>query len=74
MDEVLILDARQRFHQALIDTGMWVVDPIGVPSNADVGDREKAKAGKYNVSTLIAQNMAALVGVPQTAGQKKRGT
>ena len=42
MNDVLILDARKRFHQNLINTGMWVVDSNGVPSNADVGDTKKA--------------------------------
>lgn len=53
---------------------MWVVDSIGVPSNADIGKIANAKNGKYNVSTLIAQKMATLVGVPQTTGSKKMGT
>ena len=74
MDDILILDARNRFHQSLIESGMWVVDSIGVPSNADVGDRSKAKQGKYNVSTLIAQRMASIVGVPQVMEPKKKGT
>ena len=74
MDDVLILEARKQFHQKLIDTGMWVVDSIGVPSNADVGDTKKAKVGKYNVSTLIAQRMASIVGVPQVEAGKKKGT
>lgn len=74
MDEVLILEARKRFHQKLIESGMWGVDAVGVPSNADVGDRKKAAAGKYNTSTLIAQKMAEKVGVPQVSGEKKRGT
>lgn len=74
MDDILILEARKKFHQCLIESGMWVVDSMGVPTNADVGDRAKAKVGKYNVSTLIAQKMAALVGVPQTTGSKKMGT
>lgn len=74
MDDVLILEARKKFHQSLIETGMWVVDSIGVPSNADVGDSKKAKQGKYNVSTLIAQRMASFVGVPQVADSKKKGT
>ena len=74
MNDVLILDARKRFHQNLINTGMWVVDSNGVPSNADVGDTKKAKLGKYNVSTLIAQEMAAIVGLPQVAAGKKKGT
>ncbi|MCH5264079.1 MAG: type II restriction endonuclease [Lachnospiraceae bacterium] len=74
MSDVLIQEARQKFHQNLIESGMWGVDSVGVPSNADVGDRAKAKVGKYNVSTLIAQRMAALVGVPQTTDAKKMGT
>lgn len=74
MNDVLILDARKKFHQELINSGMWVVDKDGVPSNADVGDRSKARAGKFNVSTLIAQKMADRVGVPQTAIGKKMGT
>lgn len=74
MSDALILEARKKFHQSLIETGMWVVDSIGVPSNADVGDRARAKEGKYNVSTLIAQKMAVLAGVPQTTGAKKMGT
>ena len=74
MDDVLILEARKRFHKKLIDSGMWVVDSIGVPSNADVGDSKKAKQGKYNTSTLIAQKMASKVGVPQVDGDKKKGT
>lgn len=74
MDEVLILEARKRFHQNLINEGMWFVDRDGVPSNADVGDRSKARKGTFNVSTIIAQKMAASVGVPQIDGEKKRGT
>lgn len=74
MDNILILEARKKFHQSLMESGMWVVDSIGVPSNADVGNRDKAKIGKYNVSTLIAQKLAALVGVPQTTDAKKKGT
>lgn len=74
MDDVLILEARKKFHRNLMETGMWVVDSIGVPSNADVGDRAKAKNGKFNVSTLIAQKMAILAGVSQTNGTKKMGT
>ncbi len=74
MNDILILEARKKFHRNLIESGMWVVDSMGVPSNADVGDRSKAKIGKYNVSTLIAQRMAALAGVPQTTGSKKMGT
>ena len=74
MDDVLILDARKKFHRSLIESGMWGVDSIGVPSNADVGDRAKAREGKFNVSTLIAQKMAAIAGVPQTTGAKKMGT
>lgn len=74
MDDVLILEARKKFHQNLIESGMWSIDSVGVPSNADVGDRTKARAGKFNVSTLIAQKMAVIVGVPQTTGAKKMGT
>lgn len=74
MDEVLILEARKKLHQSLIDTGMWFVDADRVPSNADVGDRAKAKKGIFNVSTLIAQKMATYVGVPQFDGDKKKGT
>lgn len=74
MDDVLILAARKRFHQNLIESGIWVVDGIGVPSNADVGDRERAKLGKFNVSTIIAQRMAELAGVRQTEDPKKKGT
>lgn len=74
MDDVLILEARKKFHQNLIETGMWIVDGNGVPSNADVGDRTKAKEGKFNVSTLIAQRMAVLADVPQIVGTKKVGT
>lgn len=74
MDDILILEARKKFHQSLITSGMWGVDSIGVPSNADVGDRAKAKEGKFNVSTLIAQKMAVLAGVPQATGAKKMGT
>lgn len=74
MDEVLILEARKRFHQKLIESGIWVVDVNGVPSNADVGDSKKAKIGKYNTSTLIAQKMATIVGVPQVTSEKKKGT
>lgn len=74
MDDVLILEARKRFHQKLIESGMWVVDSIGVPSNADVGDSKKAKLGKYNTSTLIAQKMAEKIGVPQVEVGKKKGT
>lgn len=74
MDDVLILEARKRFHQKLIESGIWVVDANGVPSNADVGDSKKAKLGKYNTSTLIAQKMAAFVGVPQVTSEKKKGT
>lgn len=74
MENILILEARKKFHQSLMESGMWVTDSIGVPSNADVGDRAKAKTGKYNVSTLIAQKMATLVGVPQTTDSKKKGT
>jgi len=74
MDNVLILEARKKFHPNLIESGMWVVDSMGVPTNADVGDRAKAKVGRYNVSTLIAQKMATLIGVPQATGSKKMGT
>lgn len=74
MDDVLILEARKRFHQKLIESGIWVVDVNGVPSNADVGDSKKAKIGKYNTSTLIAQKMATIVGVPQVTSEKKKGT
>lgn len=74
MDDVLILEARKRFHQKLIEAGIWVVDVNGVPSNADVGDSKKAKMGKYNTSTLIAQKMATIVGVPQVTSEKKKGT
>lgn len=41
MNDVLILDARKKFHQELINSGMWVVDKDGVPSNADVGIDQK---------------------------------
>ncbi|MBQ2633612.1 MAG: type II restriction endonuclease [Oscillospiraceae bacterium] len=74
MDDVLILEARKRFHKNLIDSGLWSVSAIGVPSNADIGDKEKAKRGIYNVSTLISQRTASIVGVPQIEGDKKRGT
>ena len=72
--QALILEARKKFHQNLIDSGMWVVDNIGVPSNADVGDRAKAKIGKYNTSTLIAQKMAKIAHIPQVDTGKKKGT
>lgn len=74
MDDVLILEARKRLHQRLIETGLWFVDADGVPSNADVGDRKKAKQGIFNVSTLIAKKMATNVGVPQLDENKKKGT
>ena len=74
MDDVLILEARKRFHQKLSESGIWVVDVNGIPSNADVGDSKKAKIGKYNTSTLIAQKMATIVGVPQVTSEKKKGT
>ena len=74
MSDVLILEARKKLHKSLIDTGMWLVDADGVPSNADVGDRKKAKKGIYNVSTLIAQKMADKVGVPKIDMDKKKGT
>lgn len=74
MSNVLLLDARKKFHQELMDSGMWVIDQDGVPSNADVGDRSKAKRGKFNVSTLIAQKIAANVGVPITITGKRMGT
>lgn len=74
MDDVLILEARRKLHQSLIEMGLWFVDADGVPSNADVGDRKKAKRGIFNVSTLIAQKMAANVGAPQLDEDKKKGT
>lgn len=74
MEQALIQKVRRNFHQKLIESGMWVVDSIGVPSNADVGDRAKAKLGKYNTSTLIAQKMARIAGIPQVEGTKKKGT
>ncbi|MCI9425950.1 MAG: type II restriction endonuclease [Flavonifractor sp.] len=72
MNDALIAAARQAYHKALIDQGILVVDADGVPSNADVGDRKKAKLGKYNVSTMIAQRMADKLGAVQ--GRKRKGT
>ena len=74
MIDPVILAARKNFHKALIESGVWGVDKDGVPSNADVGDRTKAKAGRFNVSTLIAQKMALCVGVPQVETEKRKGT
>ncbi len=74
MKEILIAEARKNLHRNLIDSGLWIVDEDGVPTNADVGDRKKAKCGNYNVSTIIAQNMAVTVGVPQIRSSKKKGT
>lgn len=71
MDNILILEARKKFHQSLIESGMWVVDSMGVPSNADVGDRTKAKMGKYNVSTLIAQKWQFLLVFLKRQAQKR---
>lgn len=74
MDNVLLLEARKKLHRELVASGLWFVDEDGVPSNADIGKREKAKLGIYNVSTLIAQRMSNIVGVPQVVADKKKGT
>lgn len=75
MDNIYILEARKRFHQRLIESGIWMVDKDGVPSNADVGDRKKVQKTKtYNISTQIAREMATIIGVPQIAADKKKGT
>lgn len=74
MDKSLIMTARKEFHQELMNRGIWVIDGDGVPSNADVGKRDDAKKGKYNISTRISQELAALVGVPKYTGTKQKGT
>lgn len=73
-NDVFILEARKRLHRRLIENGIWIVDSIGVPSNADVGSRENARKGKFNTSTTIAGYMAETAGVPQVEGVKKKGT
>ena len=65
-DTTLIAIARKWFHRQLVDRGVLVVDPQGVPSNSDKDNKPSCAIGK-----LIARDLCASKGrkLPaQTAG------
>ena len=67
VDETLIATARHWFHSQLVDKGVLVVDPKGIPSNSDKDSHSSAAIGR-----LIAQELGARRGekLPaQTAGR-----
>lgn len=66
MDNVLILEARKKYHKALTDTGVLSITADGVASNAD-GSNAPSKA----IAKIIAEKLGAPVGIKvkgQTAG------
>lgn len=70
--DALIAKARREYHRELIKQGVLSIDLDGVASNADVGDRKKVKAGKYNVSCQIAKIVADKLGA-QVCAKKLEG-
>ena len=66
MDNILILQARKKFHQALIDNGVLTISKDGIASNADssnIPSREIAKIIAQKLNTRVAGKIKG-----QTAG------
>lgn len=63
MDEVLILEARKRYHQALVDQYVLTVSGDGVASNAD-----SSNAPSKAIAGIIAERLEASV-APKLKGQ-----
>lgn len=53
-NKILIATARENFHRALVERGVLTVDPSGVPSNGDSGNKPSCAIGKVLASALGA--------------------
>lgn len=66
MDDVLILEARKKYHKALVDNKVLTLSADGVASNADSSNNPSKKIAKIMAHTLGASVSPKLKG--QTAG------
>ena len=66
MDDVLLLEAREKYHRTLVDAGVLSISADGVASNADASN-----APSKAIAKIVAEKLGASVGVKikgQTAG------
>ena len=66
MDEVLILEARKKYHRTLVEQKVLTVSPEGVASNADSSNTPSVAVAAMIAASLGAQTAPKLKG--QTAG------
>ncbi|WP_273390276.1 NgoMIV family type II restriction endonuclease [Barnesiella viscericola] len=65
---VLIAEARKKYHQALLSNGVLTVDNKGIPSNADSSSKLSVSIAKGVADLLMAETHDKAVG--QTSGAK----
>ena len=65
---VLIAEARKKYHQALLSNGVLTVDNKGIPSNADSSSKLSVNIAKGIADLLMAETHDKAVG--QTSGAK----
>ena len=65
---VLIAEARKKYHQALLSNGVLTVDYKGIPSNADSSSKLSVSIAKGVADLLMAETHDKAVG--QTSGAK----
>ena len=66
--EAEILEARKRYHQRLLDSGVLSVDSRGIPSNADSSSKLSIAIARGIAQRLTAETHEKIVG--QTSGAK----
>ena len=66
MDEVLILEARKKYHRTLVEQKVLTISPEGVASNADSSNTPSVAVAAMIAASLGAQTAPKLKG--QTAG------
>ena len=66
--DALIAEARKKYHQSLLQSGVLTIDSKGVPSNADSSSRLSIAIAKGIAEQLMAETHEKAVG--QTSGAK----
>jgi len=66
--DALIAEARKKYHEALLSSGVMTVDSRGIPSNADSSSKLSIAIAKGIANQLMAETKEKAVG--QTSGAK----